>query len=479
MADLYSVIAGIQPDQQDIVEAELLAKQILEANFPDLDLREGTAIRDLVLRPSAFLLSLCKKGFDYYFDQNTLANIDDTSSTELVDNILGNLFLTRNLGSQAVINVRLYFARQKAVSLTTSTSFSTDGALLFFPPISTTYPQTSLQFDSYQNEWYLDLDLLAAEKGSDYNISSGSLLYFSNFDPYFLHAEINYLAQASTSPETNSEFISRASTSISTRNLINKPSIDSILKQDLNYLNRVVVVGAGDAEIYRDQVEVAGSTGVSRLGSAMVFTDSVTKVQVTLAGHGFILGQLVDVFESGIGPGLLYLKRVPVSVVIDAANFKVDLPFSIATRALAAPNVSAVEEDIFIHQGGMVDVHCAEEVITDLRQFTLDSLGRCVVEGPIYKVVQSAVSATSTPDTVPPSTAFTTSFLGHATRGNVSLSQSVGGVVTLNMSSHPLVLGRYVHVSGWPTSVSNLYLPVTQVIDQDSVILGRIYLPTL
>ena len=64
MADLYSVITGIQPDQQDIVEAELFARQILEAKFPDLDLREGTAIRDLVLRPSALLLAICKKGFN-------------------------------------------------------------------------------------------------------------------------------------------------------------------------------------------------------------------------------------------------------------------------------------------------------------------------------------------------------------------------------------------------------------------------------
>jgi hypothetical protein len=166
MADLYSVISGIEPDSQDIVEAELLAKQIIEANFPDIDLREGTGVRDLVLRPSAFLLALCKKGYDYYFSQNTLAGIDDNSPTDVVDGLLGNLFLTRNTGTYATISVRLYFARQKSVSLTTSTSFSTDGSLLFFPAATTTYPALALQYDSYQNEYFLDVDLIAGEKGS-------------------------------------------------------------------------------------------------------------------------------------------------------------------------------------------------------------------------------------------------------------------------------------------------------------------------
>lgn len=472
MADLYSIIAGIQPDQQDIVEAELLAKQILEANFQDMDLREGTGVRDLVLRPAAFLLALCKKGFDYYFDQNTLANIDDTSPTELVDNLLGNLFLTRNLGTQATINVRLYFARQKAVTLNTSTSFSTDGSLLFFPAISTTYPSSALLYDSFQNEYYLDIDLLAADKGSNYNIGSGSLLYFSNFDPYFLHGEINYLAQASISPETNSEFISRAQSSISTRNLINKPSIDNVLRQKFNYLNRVVTIGAGDAEIYRDQVEVTGAVGTGVLGTSLALSDANLKLLVGLPNHGLILGQLVNIDESGSGGGLLSIKRQPISLVVDTNNFKIDLPITVAPKAFAAPIVSPVEEDIFIHQGGCVDVHCGDEISTTLAQFSLNSAGSCTIEGPYFKVIRSEVAEGDIPDTVPLLTPYTTSFSGHATRADISLSQDVNNVLTLTMPSHPLVLGRMVEISGWPSLVSKLYLTVSQVVDSDNVILG-------
>lgn len=477
MADLYSVISGIQPDQQDVLEAELLAKQILEAQFPDIDLREGTAIRDLVLRPSAFILSLCKKGFDYYFSQNTLSNIDNNSSTEVVDGLLGNLFLSRNLGSQAVINARLYFAREKAVSVTTSTSFSTDGSLLFFPPVSVTYPSTSLQYDSYHAEWYLDIDLVAAETGSQYNISSGSLLYFSNFDPMFLRAEINYLSQASIDAETNLEFIDRAASAISTRNLINKPSIENKIKQQFNYVSRLLTIGAGDMEMLRDQVEVTGFVSPGVTGSSMALSDANTKLEVVWTNHDLIVGQLVNITEAGIGPGLLSIKRQPVSVVVDASTFKIDLPITVAPRAFAAPIISKVEEDIFIHQGGAVDIHCISQSTTSLNQYTLDASGQCSITGPIYKLQRSSTSATDTPDTVPIGTAYSVTFPGHSTRSNLTFSQDVNNVLTVTIPGHCLVVGRLVHISGWPSPLSNLYLMVTEVVDQDNVILGR-NLPT-
>lgn len=473
MADLYSVIAGIQPDQQDVLEAELLAKQILEANFPDLDLREGTGIRDVTLRPTAFLLAICKKGFDYYFAQNNVSGVTDDTPQELVDTLMGNLFLNRNVGSYAVVNARLYFARQKSVSLSTGTSFSTDGTLFFFPLTTTTYPEASLQYDSFENEWFIDVDLIAAEKGDQYNLSSGSLLYFTNFDPYFLHAEINFLTQESTQPETNTEFLERAKAAISTRNLVNDPSIENRLSTDFNFLNRILTIGTGHVEMHRDQALVRGKAGTTRSGSAMALSDSNTKMLVTLNGHGFILGQLVTIVESGSGPGLLSILRQPVSDLISSNQFKVLLPVSVSPRSFAYPLVTDVEDDLYVHLGGMADVHCGEQVSTSLQQLTLDSSGKCTVTGPIYNLIQSSVSEGLTLDTVPYPTAFTTTFLGHSTVGGISLSQAVDNTLTLTFNNHPLTVGRMVKIYGWPTVSSTMYHIVTQVVDQDHVILGE------
>lgn len=472
MADLYSILAGIEPDQQDIIEAELLAKQILEAKFPDLDLREGTAIRDLTLRPSAFLLALCKRGFDFYFSQNTLSGISDTSSSDIVDGLLGNLFLTRNLGTQAVINARLYFAREKSVTLTSSIGFSTDGSLFFFPVLSTTYPVEAMQYDSYENEWYVDVDLIAAEKGESYNISSGSLLYFTNFDPFFLRAEINYLAQSSTAPETNTEFINRAESAISTRNLINIPSIDNKIRQDFNDIQRVVTIGSGTPEMYRDQVEVTGFLGTTRTGTFMSFTDSNTTFTIVLTNHNFVVGQLINVLENLGNPSAIEIKRVPVSTVIDSSTFKIVLPQTYAPRALAAPIITPVEEDIYIHQGGVADVTCGESVETIRSKFTTDVNGKFEVEGAVYEITRSATPE-GDPDTVPGVSSFSVSYPGTTTVTNISVTQNVDGTLTVVMPNHPLSIGRTVKLTDWPQSGSTTYRVVTDVLGIDSVKLNK------
>lgn len=254
MPSLSNYFPGIQVNATEIARAETLAEQVLQAKYEDLDLREGTAIRDLVIRPAATLLAMLEKATSFYFAQNTLADVDDSSSEELVDSIMSNWFLYRNLGTKAVINARLYFARNKSVSLTTNTYFSPDGTTKFFPITNAVISASDMILDVYQNEYYFDLDLVAEETGTTFNIGSGSLLYFSNFDPFFLHAEINYLSSEAGNKETNTQFIDRAKNAISTRNLINNPSIISNLQSIFYNIPDILPIGYGDEKMMRDQL---------------------------------------------------------------------------------------------------------------------------------------------------------------------------------------------------------------------------------
>lgn len=258
--DLLSVIPGIQVTNSDILQAELLLSQTLAAQDPTLDLRMGTAIRDLAVRPNATLLATINKALVYYWTQNSLANVDDTTPTVFVDKILQNFFMTRYAGSKTVINVRLFFAKAVNVSLTTDIFFSLDNVLKYFPKVSATYAASQLIFDPSVNQYYLSVDLVAENTGVAYNISSGSLIYFSNFNPYFLHGEISYLSALATDVETNTEFIARAQNSISTRNLINVPSIKSNLLAAFPIVSDVYSIGMGDAEMVRDSVQVVPPT---------------------------------------------------------------------------------------------------------------------------------------------------------------------------------------------------------------------------
>lgn len=473
MADLYSVIAGIEPDQQDILEAELLARQILAAQYPDLDLREGTGVRDLVLRPSAFILAICKKGLDYYFSQNTISGVDDTTSTDIVDGLMSNLFLTRNEGTYAVINARLFFARNKAITVSTTTSFSTDGVLLFFPATAVSLPANAMSYDQYQDEYYIDVDLVAAAKGTDYNISSGSLLYFSNFDPYFLHAEINYLSIQSTAAETNTQFIARAQSAVSSRNLINTPSISYNLTSNFNYIDRLTSIGAGNQYMHRDQIYVRGLQGPTMITTSAVLINSNTQIQMAITSHGFIAGQTINAVEAMSGG--LVLQSAVIATIVDANNFIVNIGFSTGYRILNQFSLYSIDPDSYVHAGGMVDVYVGDTVVTNPVTLTLDTSGNAVIPGPIYSITQ--INGTEG-DTVPYPSSFTTSSAIYASRADISISQDpVSHIITVVVPNHPLTVGRLVQLNNYPTTSTNTTLFVSSIVDGNTVTLGNNYTP--
>lgn len=394
MSDLYTVIPGLQPTSQELLEAELFAKQVLEAQYPELELREGTGLRDLVLRPTGMLMALVKKASDFLFSQNSLSGVDDTTPTDLVDGILSNWFLTRQIGTQSVINARLYFARQKNTAISSSVYFSPDNVLKFFPASSVSYASSSMVFDSYTNEYYIDMDLVAESQGSTYNIASGSLLYFSNFDPYFLHAEINFLKSESIESETNLKFIDRAKTSISTRNLINNPSIDYNLRAEFNYITRLSSVGMGDPEMVRDQIKAIFDDKIPTLVTA-VSGDSFIAT-VTLANHGYNDGQRVVM--AGASP-TLYNGEFIITV-IDTSTFS--YPITDAGQLVTVlPTVVEKNLPTLLHNGGMVDVYCSEKLAAATIQVTLDEFGKGQITGPVYSFQRSDTSGGTSDDTVP------------------------------------------------------------------------------
>lgn len=422
MANLYSVLPGIQPSAQEIAQAELLAKQILEAQYPDLDLREGTGLRDMVVRPASMLLALVRKGLDYYFAQNTVNGVNDSTPTEIVDNIMSSWFITRNLGTRAVINARLYFARRKNTSITSDVFFSTDNVSKFFPVSSVSVSADSMSFDSYSNEYFIDMDLVAEAEGTQYNIGQGSLLYFSNFDPYFLHAEVNYLKDSSVSSETNSEFIGRAKTAISTRNLINNPSIDSNLKEQFNYLKNIVSIGMGDPEMIRDQLQALFTAQLPQLLTQL--TSAGTTATATLANHGYNSGQTVTI--SGAVPSA-YNGSYVINVT-SPSTFTYTLPTS-STSVTTLPTVQAVNAPLLIHNGGMVDVYCGDSLSTSVVQLTTDQFGLTELTGAIYDFSRSTVSGGSNNDTIPYyASVVISSSTVNAAAGNIAVSATNHGL---------------------------------------------------
>jgi len=220
-------------------------------------------------------------------------------------------------------------------------------------------------------------------------------------------------------------------------------------------------------------VEVRGATNLSRSGSAWAFSDSNAKLTTTLNNHNLTLGRLVNIVESGAGSGLLNIVRQPVTDIVDQNIFKIAVPYSVTPRALAFPIITPIDDDVFVHQGGSVDVHVGDTVESTILQFTLDTSGKVEIQGPYFHIERFFATGGSSPDTVPEPTPFSLTYPAHTSRIGVSLTQAISGEVTLTLKKHPFSVGRMVKIEGWPTLSSVMYEPVTQVVDEDTVVLGR------
>lgn len=257
MASFLDTLSEITINRDDVVKSEEFAKRYLSAIFPDLDLRDNVALSDLVIRPSATLIALINKGLEYYFANNSISGVTDESPEDSVDRLLSNLFLERLSGSSAIIRARLYFlSRDRDIYVSANNTFSTDNENQFRPVVDTFIPSSNLTYDGTKDEWYFDIDLISLQQTEASNIDSGDLIYHTQVDPFFIQATVLYLSTKAVPPETNSAAIARSNTAVSTRNLINNPSILSAITTVFNYFTDIVPIGMGDVEMKRDLIHV-------------------------------------------------------------------------------------------------------------------------------------------------------------------------------------------------------------------------------
>lgn len=306
---LYETIQGLTVTREDMQEAELLAEKLLNAYYPTLDLRDGSALRDIVLRPSATLMALIAKGVQQEKLNSRIDLVTDSTSTQEVDSMMSNFFINRKSGTKAKVVVRVKFSLllpTDTVTITPSAFFSIDNINRFIP-VDTYSLKKNEDLKLYQSlegqYWFADILCESESEGDQYNISGGQeFLYFSVFDPYFIGAECIALTTKSVATETNTDFVNRAESAISTRNLINNISIPAKLDEQFNYINDIVVSGYTDYEQMRDYREmVSPATNLPIAFHLGGYVDIYTRtalaekiVQVTTNADGEVIITGVD-----------------------------------------------------------------------------------------------------------------------------------------------------------------------------------------
>jgi hypothetical protein len=233
---------------------EYLREQVLEVD-ETFELREGSAFVDFFIKPLVVVLQPIRNEIEVIRELQSLVNAVDMDDEEL-DSLIANIFLARRSGSNSSGTVRLFFSEAQNVSVSQGTGFLSTGGLRFTADEDTLITASAMAVNVDGGSFYLDVPATAEAPGDQYNIAAGNIvsvevqiagvIRVTNFNPF----------TGGLATETNEEFVARAQTAVTVRNLVNDRSIVTTLLDEFPNVKAVVPIGFNDPEMERASLTV-------------------------------------------------------------------------------------------------------------------------------------------------------------------------------------------------------------------------------
>lgn len=263
--------------QEDVTSAETFLAEYLTEAVPEGSFQPGSALRDLAVKAVAHIFAFLRGETNHVAAMQSLQKItteaSDTSGLEssdtsqMVDEILSNWFLSRNSGLYARLTAQLHFTQRATVSIRSDTKFWRTTNLAFYLDTSNnvfvvTSDSMRPVYDTRGRliDYVAEVPLRAAKTGDDYNVPAGRFLRVEATAgiPYLSYVNHTDSSRDGAPVESTADFIARAPNAITVRNLINNRSIDTVLQEQFPEILSTLTVGMGEPEMLRDKrTEVA------------------------------------------------------------------------------------------------------------------------------------------------------------------------------------------------------------------------------
>lgn len=240
---------GVDATDTDIAE---FLKTRLRQEYPSVSAENGDAIVDLLINPLSLLLEALKREtalIKLGQSVQTAASMRDSDA----DALAANFFVARRVGGRAYGLVRIYYANPTSVFIGVNTRFTTSGGLAFQPTTSQNFPAEQLLLQRAGNYYYVDVSLISAETGTQYNIAANTLTNVTGLTGYIKFTNLAAFAGAADR-ETNVELLTRVRSALTERSLNTRRGIVSRIQGQFPSVRSVEVVGYGDPEMRRDVV---------------------------------------------------------------------------------------------------------------------------------------------------------------------------------------------------------------------------------
>lgn len=263
--------------QADFNTAEAVLVNLVRSAYPTLDLRKGTVIRDILIRPAASIYGLNTKRLEDLQQKMSLITLesDPTATPSDVDAIMANFTVTRNPGSKSsgLVLVRVDGNRVYTVSanfsLATLSGLTYSTTQLYTVRLNPEAGELTLYPSDDAQSYYFLLPVTATAIGAQYNIAQATTLEPLSTLFGFVSAEAYTTFSEGVNEETIDQIVTRLPAAVSYKALESPTSISARLQTQFDgtdvQIQMLSVQGYGDAAQLRDKHNPMGFAVGSRV----------------------------------------------------------------------------------------------------------------------------------------------------------------------------------------------------------------------
>ena len=213
MADL------IEPTQRSFQNAETTASDILTQASPNLLTKTGSVIRELIIRPVAYLMSWLNDNYQNTLEKSSVAYLKTSQETvnPTADLVASNYFVTRLSGTSAKGILTLTLT-QPVLRIGKGSPFTVGGASMVTPDqyfitnsatAGTSSDFTYVKSIPYGDRWIANIAIISTEPGQ-LELPVGSEVSIGFSSSIIMEAELTSPVTGGSDVETDAELMKRA-----------------------------------------------------------------------------------------------------------------------------------------------------------------------------------------------------------------------------------------------------------------------------
>jgi len=335
------------------IEKFLVTK--IQEHFPNFDIRQGTAFRDMLIKPMIILMQPYRDQVNIIKRNLSLQNFEMMSEEEM-DALVANVFVERRGGTKSEGTVRVYFAQAVQVTFSTTVQFQTTDGLIFYPKNSISFVAEEVALNTEGLYYFVNIPSIAESEGLQYNIDPHAILFVAGGPDGVVKVDNPSSFALGVDRETNAQLKDRTEKAISVRDLVIKKSISAVLLENFDSLREISVAGFGDPEMNRDVmttvldlVSLVDERVTGRADGTTTFIDTAYPPDIDFYAIGLQPGNRL-VILSGPNTGLYPIKAVTGAQSIEVTT-------NITTEDNVDYGLDGLVTTDQYHIGGKVDVY--------------------------------------------------------------------------------------------------------------------------